>query len=163
MFLAVSRGQNGGNVRIRCPVRISIVASFFIFVVLPLRTPNVAGQDKTEKATLAIPVHALSQLPAYVGSRFGLFREEGLDVQIVQIRTAVVAPALISRELDYSTALLLRVAATGLPIKAIAFGGISPALSLNVRPEIRTVAGLKGKNIPVSSRGSTTCVVARGM
>jgi len=137
------------------------MAGFFIFVVLPLTTTDVASQDKTEKVTLAIPVHALSQLPVYVGSRFGLFREEGLDVQIVQIRTALVAPALISRELDYSTTLLLRVAATGLPIKAIAFGGISPALSLNVRPEIRTVADLKGKNISVSSRGSTTDVVAR--
>lgn len=69
--------------QIGCPVRISIVGSFLIFVVLPLTTANVAGQDKTEKVTLAIPVHALSQLPAYVGSRFGLFREEGLDVQIV--------------------------------------------------------------------------------
>ena len=160
-MLAVSKRNNGGNVEIRCPVRISMMAGFFIFAVLPLTTTDVAGQDKTEKVTLAIPVHALSQLPAYVGSRFGLFREEGLDVQIVQIRTALVAPALISRELDYSTALLLRVAATGLPIKAIAFGGISPALSLNVRPEIRTVADLKGKNISVSSRGSTTDVVAR--
>ncbi len=147
--------------QINCPVRISIVATFLAWAILPLTTTNVAGQDKTERVTLAIPVHALSQLPVYVGSRFGLFREEGLDVQIVQIRTALVAPALISRELDYSTALLLRVAVTGLPIKAIAFGGISPALSLNVRPEIRTVADLKGKNISVSSRGTTTDVVAR--
>ncbi len=161
MLLDVSRGNNGGKVLIRCPVRIFIVVTFLIFVILPLTTTNVAGQDKTEKVTLAIPVHALSQLPVYVGSGFGLFREEGLEVQIVQIRTALVAPALISRELDYSTALLLRVAATGLPIKAIAFGGISPALSLNVRPEIRAVADLKGKNISVSSRGTTTDVVAR--
>jgi len=157
----VARVLNGGNVQIGCPVRISIVGSFLIFVVLPLTTANVAGQDKTEKVTLAIPVHALSQLPVYVGSRFGLFREEGLDVQIVQIRTALVAPALISRELDYSTTLLLRVAATGLAIKGIAFGGISPALSLNVRPEIKTIMDLKGKNLGVSSRGTTTDIIAR--
>lgn len=156
-----SRENNGENVQINCPVRISIVATLLVCIILPLAPTDVAGQDKTEKVTLAIPVHALSQLPVYVGSRFGLFREEGLDVQIVQIRTAIVAPALISRELDYSTALLLRVAATGLPIKAIAFGGISPALSLNVRPEIKAVADLKGKNISVSSRGTTTDVVAR--
>ncbi|MBI2348230.1 MAG: ABC transporter substrate-binding protein [Deltaproteobacteria bacterium] len=116
-----------------------------------------------EKITLAIPVHALSQLPAYVGVRFGLFREEGLDVQIVQMRTALVGPALISRELDYGTAAdtMLRAATTGLPVKVIAFGGIRPALSLNVRPEIKTPMDLKGKNIAVSSKGSTTDIVAR--
>ena len=116
-----------------------------------------------EKITLAIPVHALSQLPAYVGVRFGLFREEGLDVQIVQMRTALVGPALISRELDYATAAdtMLRAATTGLPVKVIAFGGIRPALSLNVRPEIKTPMDLKGKNIAVSSKGSTTDIVAR--
>ncbi|MBI4529418.1 MAG: ABC transporter substrate-binding protein [Deltaproteobacteria bacterium] len=123
----------------------------------------MAGQDRIEKITLAIPVHALSQLPSYVGSRFGLFREEGLDVQIIQMRTALVGPALISRELDYGTAAdtMLRAATTGLPVKVIAFGGIRPALSLNVRPEIKTVLDLRGKNISVSSKGSTTDIVAR--
>ncbi len=116
-----------------------------------------------ERVTLAIPVHALSQLPAYVGSRFGLFREEGLDVQIIQMRTALVGPALISRDLDFATAAdtMLRAATTGLPVKVIAFGGIKPALALNVRPEIKKPEDLKGKMISVSSRGSTTDIVAR--
>jgi hypothetical protein len=74
-------------------------ALVLLFNVFPL-----SAQEKLEKITLAIPVHALSQLPAYVGVRFGLFREEGLDVQIVQMRTALVGPALISRELDFATA-----------------------------------------------------------
>jgi ABC-type nitrate/sulfonate/bicarbonate transport system substrate-binding protein len=108
-------------------------------------------------------VHALSQLPAYVGSRFGLFREEGLDVQIIQMRTALVGPALISRDLDFATAAdtMLRAATTGLPVKVLAFGGIKPALALNVRPEIKKPEDLKGKMISVSSRGSTTDIVAR--
>jgi len=129
------------------------------FLLLSCASPLLAQ----EKVTLAIPVHALSQLPAYVGVRFGLFREEGLDVQIVQMRTALVGPALISRELDYGTAAdtMLRAATTGLPVKVIAFGGIRPALSLNVRPEIKTPLDLKGKNIAVSSKGATTDIVAR--
>ncbi len=135
-----------------------IAALFLLHHAFPL-----PAQEKLERITLAIPVHALSQLPAYVGVRFGLFREEGLDVQIVQMRTALVGPALISRELDYGTAAdtMLRAATTGLPVKVIAFGGIRPALSLNVRPEIKTPMDLKGKNIAVSSKGSTTDIVAR--
>lgn len=138
--------------------------SVFIAALLLLHHAfPLPAQEKLERITLAIPVHALSQLPAYVGVRFGLFREEGLDVQIVQMRTALVGPALISRELDYGTAAdtMLRAATTGLPVKVIAFGGIRPALSLNVRPEIKTPMDLKGKNIAVSSKGSTTDIVAR--
>lgn len=134
-----------------------------LLIFLFARVSNVDAQDKLEKVTLAIPVHALSQLTSYVGVRFGLFREEGLEVQIVQMQTALVGPALISRQLDYSSAAdtMMRAATMGLPVKAIAFGLILPALSLNVRPEIKTVMDLKGKTIAVSSKGSTTDIVAR--
>jgi len=137
-------------------------ACLLVFLLAALSHPALA-QERLERVTLAIPVHALSQLPAYVGSRFGLFREEGLDVQIIQMRTALVGPALISRDLDFATAAdtMLRAATTGLPVKVIAFGGIKPALALNVRPEIKKPEDLRGKMISVSSRGSTTDIVAR--
>jgi ABC-type nitrate/sulfonate/bicarbonate transport system substrate-binding protein len=127
--------------------------------------PAVSGrcQDKLEQVNLAIPVTALSQLPSYVGVRFGLFREEGLDVQIVLMNGRLVGPALLQGDLDYSTLAdtMMRAATTGLPVKVIAFGGIRPALALNVRPEIKTGADLKGKSIAVTSIGSTTDLVAR--
>ncbi|MDP2605500.1 MAG: ABC transporter substrate-binding protein, partial [Deltaproteobacteria bacterium] len=120
----------------------------FCLLMLVLFTPARASlaQERLERVTLAIPVHALSQLPAFVGSRFGLFREEGLDVQIIQMRTALVGPALISRDLDFATAAdtMLRAATSGLPVKVIAFGGIKPALTLIVRREIKKPEDLKG-------------------
>ena len=142
--------------------RIALVSCVAVGLLLLLFSPAVA-QERLERVTLAVPVHALSQLPTYVGARFGLFREEGIDVQIIQMRTALVGPALISRELDFCTAAdtMLRAATTGLPVKVIAFGGVRPALALNVRPEIKKIEDLKGKMISVSSRGSTTDIVAR--
>ena len=139
------------------------LASCFALGVLLLLFSAALAQERLERVTLAVPVHALSQLPAYVGARFGLFREEGFDIQIIQMRTALVGPALISRELDFCTAAdtMLRAATTGLPVKVIAFGGVRPALALNVRPEIKRLEDLKGKMISVSSRGSTTDIVAR--
>lgn len=124
---------------------------------------SALAQEKLEKVTLGIPVTALSQLPSYAGVRFGIFREEGLDVQIVLMNGRLVGPALLQGDLDYSTLAdtMMRAATTGLPVKVIAFGGIRPALALNVRPEIKTGADLKGKNIAVTSIGSTTDLVAR--
>jgi NitT/TauT family transport system substrate-binding protein len=142
--------------------RITVLSCLAVGLLLLLFSPTLA-QERLERVTLAVPVHALSQLPSYVGARFGLFREEGIDIQIIQMRTALVGPALISRDLDFGTAAdtMLRAATTGLPVKVIAFGGVRPALALNVRPEIKRVEDLKGKMISVSSRGSTTDIVAR--
>ncbi len=142
--------------------RITLVCCLIIGS-LALFFGSVLAQERLERVTLAVPVHALSQLPAYVGARFGLFREEGIDIQLIQMRTALVGPALISRDLDFCTAAdtMLRAATTGLPVKVLAFGGVRPALALNVRPEIKKIEDLKGKMISVSSRGSTTDIVAR--
>jgi len=137
--------------------------SIFVFLLVTLGISQLHAQEKPERVTLAVPVRALSQLPAYVGARLGPFREEGLEVLIVQMAGGLVGPALVSRELDYATAAdtMLRAATAGLPVKVIAFGGIRPVFSLNVRPEIKSVADLKGKQIAVSSKGATTDIVAR--
>jgi len=134
-----------------------------LLVILLAGAGSGLAQEKLERVNLAIPVTALSQLPSYAGVRFGLFREEGLDVQIVLMNGRLVGPALLQGDLDYSTLAdtMMRAATTGLPVKVIAFGGIRPALALNVRPEIKTGADLKGKNIAVTSIGSTTDLVAR--
>lgn len=134
-----------------------------LLVIVLLATGSGQAQEKLERVNLAIPVTALSQLPSYAGVRFGLFREEGLDVQIVLMNGRLVGPALLQGDLDFATLAdtMMRAATTGLPVKVIAFGGIRPALALNVRPEIKTGADLKGKNIAVTSIGSTTDLVAR--
>lgn len=123
----------------------------------------VPAQDRLERVNIGIPVTALSQLPTYAGVRFGLFKEENLDVQIILMNGRLVAPALLQGDLDYSTLAdtMLRAATTGLPVKVLAFGGVRPALALNVRPEIKTGADLRGKSIAVTSIGTTTDLVAR--
>jgi NitT/TauT family transport system substrate-binding protein len=143
----------------RYVIRLPIV----LLVIFLLVTASSQAQEKLERVNLAIPVTALSQLPSYAGVRFGLFREEGLDVQIVLMNGRLVGPALLQGDLDFATLAdtMMRAATTGLPVKVIAFGGIRPALALNVRPEIKTGADLKGKNIAVTSIGSTTDLVAR--
>lgn len=139
--------------------KLPIAVVWLLFLI----SSSALAQEKLEKVTLGIPVTALSQLPSYAGVRFGIFREEGLDVQIILMNGRLVGPALLQGDLHYSTLAdtMMRAATTGLPVKVIAFGGVRPALALNVRPEIKTGADLKGKNIAVTSIGSTTDLVAR--
>jgi len=126
--------------------------------------PRVAlAQGQLERVTLGYPATAMSHFPAFVGREFGQFREEGLDVQLVRVSGNVVVAALLAGELGYTTSAdaTVRSAVLGLPIKMLAAIGVKPSLSLIVRPEIKTVADLKGKAIGISTPGTTTDFTAR--
>jgi NitT/TauT family transport system substrate-binding protein len=123
----------------------------------------VLGHTQLERVTLGYPATAMSHFPAFVGREFGQFREEGLDVQLVRVTGNVVVAALLAGELGYTTSAdaTVRSPVLGLPIKMLAAIGVKPSLSLIVRPEIKTVADLKGKAIAISTPGTTTDFTAR--
>ncbi len=140
---------------------------FFLFAVVwfflaACLLPNRAAAQ-LERVTLGYPATAMSHFPAFVGREFGQFREEGLDVQLVRVTGNVVVAALLAGELGYTTSAdaTVRSPVMGLPIKMLAAIGVKPSLSLIVRPEIKTVADLKGKAIAISTPGTTTDFIAR--
>lgn len=138
-------------------------AAVTLFVVAALLPRDTLAQGQLERVTLGYPATAMSHFPAFVGREFGQFREEGLDVQLVRVSGNVVVAALLAGELGYTTSAdaTVRSAVLGLPIKMLAAIGVKPSLSLIVRPEIKTVADLKGKAIGISTPGTTTDFTAR--
>lgn len=116
-----------------------------------------------EKVRIGIPVVAMSQLPILIAQDKKLFQAEGLDAEIIQIRTALALPALMSGELDFTTSAetTIRAAVSGMPLKAIGFIGVRSSLVLVSQPKINSVAALKGGKIAVSSLRTTTDFVAR--
>lgn len=90
-------------------------------------------------------------LPAEVARQRGFFREQNLDVKLLLTRSEVDRAALASGNIDYT----LRAgstfvsAARGLPVKIALLGTIRPFWGLVVRPEVKTVAELKGKSMGV--------------
>ncbi|HWH79292.1 MAG TPA: ABC transporter substrate-binding protein [Candidatus Binatus sp.] len=137
------------------------LAALLIIAALPFSSGQAIAQ--LEKITLGYPATAMSHFPVFVGREFGQFRDEGLDVQLVRVSGNVVVAALLAGELGYTTSGdgTVRSAVLGLPIKMLAAIGVKPSLSLIVRPEIKTVADLKGKAIAISTPGTTTDFTAR--
>ncbi len=90
-------------------------------------------------------------LPAEVARQRGFFREQNLDVKLLLTRSEVDRAALASGNIDYT----LRAgstfvsAARGLPVKIVLLGTMRPFWGLVVRPEVKTVAELKGKSMGV--------------
>ena len=85
----------------------------------------------------------------------GFFQEEGLQAELIRIRSAVAIPALTSGEVDYHTVVspALSAALRGIPVKLVAC--FTPGLTTVIiaRPEFKTIQDLKGKTIGLNSIG----------
>lgn len=134
-----------------------------LLVALSASRPLSPPAQASEKVRIGIPVVAMSQLPILIAQQNKLFQAEGFDAEVIQIRTALALPALMSGELDFTTSAetTIRAAISGMPLKAIGFIGVRSSLVLVSNPRINSVTALKGGKIAVSSLRTTTDFVAR--
>jgi NitT/TauT family transport system substrate-binding protein len=106
---------------------------------------------------VAIPDLSIVTLPLAAGIAKGIFREEGLDVELVQIGGQAALPALLNGEVGY----LYGWGATssgivqGAPIKILAIIQDRPPHVVVVKPDVRTAADLRGKRGAISRSGGT--------
>jgi len=142
----------------------SVLSLAIILLVAPSASRSLSPPAQAaEKVRIGIPVVAMSQLPILIAQQNKLFQAEGFDAEVIQIRTALALPALMSGELDFTTSAetTIRAAISGMPLKAIGFIGVRSSLVLVSNPRINSVAALKGGKIAVSSLRTTTDFVAR--
>lgn len=120
---------------------------------------------KLEKVVLAIPAAGLSDLFTVVAEKKGFYREEGFEVNKQVIGSDIAVKAVIAGEIEYTRAIgsVLRAATTGLPVKGILAAQTRPPQLLVARPEFKTVAELKGKNIGIDSQQGTTHMLLKAI
>jgi ABC-type nitrate/sulfonate/bicarbonate transport system substrate-binding protein len=110
----------------------------------------------------ALSAHkSIFSLPVAVAEREGLFRREGLDLRVV-IPIPGGADRMIAALHDdtvdvahVATPFLIRAAMTGSDAVAIAAEFNDPIYSLVARPEIKRIAGLKGKVVGLADPGGS--------
>lgn len=123
----------------------------------------VHGAQTIEKIKLAIPAKSMGYLPMYAAIHRGFMRDEGLDLEIPNLRPNIAHSALLGGEVEYHGLAEsgLRLAAKGSPMKSLFFSLRSPLYFLMAKPQIKTVQDLKGKIIGISSFGGATEVSTR--
>jgi ABC-type nitrate/sulfonate/bicarbonate transport system substrate-binding protein len=131
---------------------------FAILIFLAFAHPAHA-----KKIYVAISNPDMSFLSGGVAQYEGYFREEGLDVEVVQIAANVSIAALAAGNIDYN--LILQSIVTGnlrgLPMKVAAILIERPNHVFVVDKSIQRFTDLKGKKIAISSYGSLTDILAR--
>jgi len=98
---------------------------------------------------VSYPSPAPFYIPVAIALHQGFFREHNLDVKLIVTRAEVDRAALISGDIDFTLRIgsTILSAARGLPVRTIFLTTLKPFWSLVVRPEINSIAELKGKVI----------------
>ena len=132
-----------------------------ISLIVSLIAP--AQSQELKKVRVGIPTLSLIVASSLIPGERGYFRQEGLDVELIVIRSAPSVLALTAKEIDFLTIGgggligILR----GLPLR-VAFAPLRrPTYALYAKPEIRSLADLKAKVLAVTVPGATTDFAAR--
>ncbi|MGE5820189.1 MAG: ABC transporter substrate-binding protein [Deltaproteobacteria bacterium] len=127
-------------------------------IALALSLCIVASSASAETVRAAYPSANVQFLPAFVALEKGFYKNEGLDAELISVRSAVTAvQALIGGQIQYIFSVGPQMPAIweGSDIILLAQQVGRPTFSLVVTPEIQKVADLKGKKLGVSFGGST--------
>jgi sulfonate transport system substrate-binding protein len=134
--------------------------SMLFFVVVSVASTNSYSQER-RKIRISNATLSYSALPLIAAREWKLFQEQGLDVEIILMRSAAAVAALASGDLDYQSGIgPASVSATlgGLDSRALWSSTNRITYWLMAKPEYKTIQELKRKKIGVSGLGGTSHV-----
>jgi NitT/TauT family transport system substrate-binding protein len=118
---------------------------------------------QTQRLAISATGRSFTQLPIRIAEVKGYYRQEGLEVEYIQMAGQLATTSLFGGHVDATTA--FSSAAIGFTRGFDARGVIvfcdKPTFVLVSRPQIRSVVELKGKKIAVSSFGSSGDLITR--
>jgi NitT/TauT family transport system substrate-binding protein len=105
-----------------------------------------------DKVRISYSSRSYTFLPAYVAQTNGFFRDENLDVELIQMRPGTSSAALYNGDVFATLTFGSTISAivSGFPLKVVAVLTVKPIHYLVARPEFQTVQDLKGKRLGVS-------------
>jgi len=135
-----------------------------LLILVIVNCCSIAGSALADESIkFALPGNSMGYLPLFVAVHRGFFRDEGVEIELPRLIPAMAQNALLAGEVQYHGLADsgLRLAARGLPIKAIFYGADRPMYYLVAQKEIHSVPELRGKRIGVSQFGGTSDLSAR--
>ena len=137
---------------------------YFILLLSCLSQPAWSQESAgLKRIRIGMPNRGATTLGLSAAQTHGFLRTQGLYAELIVMRPSSSLQALMSGDLDFSTALAsaARASVSGLPLRMMMALTVGQDFSLVVRPEIRRVEDLKGKTLAVSGIGEFTDVGTR--
>jgi ABC-type nitrate/sulfonate/bicarbonate transport system substrate-binding protein len=141
-------------------MRLATLVAFLVCFSRPAWCQDGMG---LKKIRIGMPNRGVPNLGLSAAQRYGFFRAQGLDAELIVMRPSISLQTLVAGDLDYSTVLAsgARASVNGLPLRIIMTLTVGQDFSLVVRSDIRRVEDLKGKTLATSGVGEFTDVGAR--
>jgi ABC-type nitrate/sulfonate/bicarbonate transport system substrate-binding protein len=132
-----------------------------LLLLILLCAPALAA----EKVIISYSSRSYAFLPAQIAVVKGFFKDENLEPLLIQMRSQVTVPALLSGEVQYTLSFgnIIGSAMAGLPFKILAVLTDKPLHSIIARPEIKTIAELRGKRIGSQRIGGSDQLAAEAI
>lgn len=136
---------------------------FAMLLVCFLRPASSQETATLKKVRIGMPNRGVPNLALPAAQRYGFFRKQGLDAELIVMRPSISLQTLVAGELDFSTVLAsaARASVGGLALRIIMALTTGQDFSLVVRSDIRRMEDLKGRTLAVSGVGEFTDVGAR--
>jgi NitT/TauT family transport system substrate-binding protein len=136
---------------------LAVLSVFLIGSVLP----NVADAQ-AQKIRIAYSSRSNTATPLYVAADKGFFREEGLEVELIQVSPRLGAMAVMNGDVAFTTSFTstFRAILQGLPLKLVMVALKKGIYYLVTRPEINNIQELKGKKLGIATIRGTDSIVA---
>ena len=134
---------------------------FALCVLVLLLSSAPAQSQERRKIRISNANFSFTALPLIAARDWKLFSEQGLDVEIILMRSAAAAAALASGELDYQSGIgpaTVGATLSGLESRALWSSNNRIAYWLMAKPELKSLQGLRLKKIGVTGLGGTSHV-----
>ena len=118
-----------------------------------------------DKVVISYSSRSYAFLPAQVAVAKGFFKDENLDPLLIQMRSQVTVPALMSGEVHYTLSFgnIIGSAMQGMPFKILAVLTDKPLHNIVARADIKTIGDLRGKKIGTQRIGGSDHLAAEAI
>jgi ABC-type nitrate/sulfonate/bicarbonate transport system substrate-binding protein len=134
--------------------------TLILLVILNLFQANSFAQER-RKIRISNATLSYSALPLVAAREWKFFQEQGLDVEIILMRSAAAAAALVSGDLDYQSGIgpaSISATLSGVDARALWSSTNRITYWLMTKPQNKSIQELRNKKIGVSGLGGTSHV-----
>ena len=131
--------------------------------VAPINLFCAEKSAKLAAVRIATVSRSTLDLPFFVARDRGFFRDEGLDAEIILMRSNLTLQAMVARSIDFgtSTGAAVNAIVNGADLRVVLAMSDKPLFDLIAEPAITRIQQLRGKKIGVGGIGSLAEIIIR--
>jgi ABC-type nitrate/sulfonate/bicarbonate transport system substrate-binding protein len=147
-------------------IKQAVFSLLSLVALITIAGENTWAAEKSAKlATVRIGYvsRSILDMPYIIARDRGLFREEGLEPELIFIKAAQTVPAMLAGGIDFGTATGTAVAAavSGVDVRIVFALTDKPSFDLIAAPSITSVQQLRGKKLGITAYGALAEILAR--